>query len=83
MTRTHHLKIAYLVYGGPLEGVLLRMELRPPDGDAPLGLDQRDELHAVIVHVGRQSVPEGICKKRGLQFWVFAADLRLLQVYLT
>ena len=62
MTRTHHLKIAYLVYGGPLEGVLLRMELRSPDGEAALGLDQRHELHAVVVHVGRQSFPECIWK---------------------
>lgn len=54
---THNVP-SYLVFRGPLEGVLLRMELRSPDGDAPLGLDQRDELHAVVVHVGRQSFPK-------------------------
>ena len=36
------------------------MELRSPDGEAALGLDQRHELHAVVVHVGRQGFPEGI-----------------------
>ena len=52
------------VSGGPLESVLLRVKLRAPDGEAPLGLDQRDELQPVVILVGRQNFPEGIWKHK-------------------
>ncbi len=42
----------------PLEERLLRVELRPPDGKAALGLHQGDELQAVLVEVGGQQPPE-------------------------
>ena len=41
----------------PLEGRLLRMELNTPEGST-LGLEGRDELHAVLVHVGGQNPPK-------------------------
>ena len=57
--------------GGPLESVLLRVKLRAPDGEAPLGLDQRDELQPVVVLVGGQNFPEGIWKHKVIHAPIF------------